>query len=272
MGKQAENKGNLSESELEEILTSNSYNTKGTLSNNGEESILEKTLTSSDGKYTILVSEIYPGPLTNVNPGGNKPKEKSYVGYYADVDADGTVDGIIYADLAIGKTGNGDYTIPVIEGTKDYYVSQTGYEGAFGTNDVLSPTGTGKERFYIMALTEMDGEIDSTHYSWYYNAENYDSVTSTDFGTGKSNSDIMIDVWNDERFGEQNDSDLWGDFYQVEEGWFIPSKDELEAFVGELGLTEDNCTQIGYQYESPIHLWSSSIVEDMRNGFVVSRM
>ena len=30
----------------------------------------------------------------------------SYVGYYADVDGDGTVDGIIYADLAIGGKRN----------------------------------------------------------------------------------------------------------------------------------------------------------------------
>ena len=30
----------------------------------------------------------------------------SYVGYYADIDGDGTVDGIIYADLAIGGKRN----------------------------------------------------------------------------------------------------------------------------------------------------------------------
>ena len=29
----------------------------------------------------------------------------SYVGYYADIEGDGTVDGIIYADLAIGGSG-----------------------------------------------------------------------------------------------------------------------------------------------------------------------
>ena len=36
-------------------------------------------------------------------------KTEAYVGYYADVDADGTVDGIIYADLAIGNTGDGEW-------------------------------------------------------------------------------------------------------------------------------------------------------------------
>lgn len=30
----------------------------------------------------------------------------SYVGYYADIEGDGTVDGVIYADLAVGGSGN----------------------------------------------------------------------------------------------------------------------------------------------------------------------
>ena len=36
-------------------------------------------------------------------------KTDAYVGYYADVDGNGTVDGIIYADLAIGNTGDGEW-------------------------------------------------------------------------------------------------------------------------------------------------------------------
>lgn len=63
LGKQIENQGSLSESELEEILTSADYSTQGTLSDSGEESILDKTLTSKDGKYQILVREIYNGDL-----------------------------------------------------------------------------------------------------------------------------------------------------------------------------------------------------------------
>ncbi|MBR1540869.1 MAG: hypothetical protein IJ629_07000, partial [Clostridia bacterium] len=58
-GKQIQNDGSLSEEELVEILTSSEYNTKGTLSDNGEESVLDKILTSSDGQYQIPVSEIY---------------------------------------------------------------------------------------------------------------------------------------------------------------------------------------------------------------------
>lgn len=61
LGKKTENHGSLSDQELIEILTSDDYNTKGTLSN--EESVLDRTLTSKDEKYTIAVSEIYNGNL-----------------------------------------------------------------------------------------------------------------------------------------------------------------------------------------------------------------
>ena len=50
---------NITEDELVEILTSSNYNTQGKLSS--EESVLDRTLTSKDGKYTIPVSEIYNG-------------------------------------------------------------------------------------------------------------------------------------------------------------------------------------------------------------------
>ncbi len=65
--KQTENQGSLSANELEEILISPNYGIQGTLSD--EESILNRTLTSKDGQYTIPVSDIYNGPLkTNEQP------------------------------------------------------------------------------------------------------------------------------------------------------------------------------------------------------------
>ena len=83
-----------------------------------------------------------------VRKGEQISKIESYVGYYADMDADGTVDGIIYADLAIGGSGiwnpsgnswaasgkNGAYEIPKkeIKDLKEYYISQTNYSGTFG--------------------------------------------------------------------------------------------------------------------------------------------
>ena len=67
LAKLSEKKGkNLTENELEEILISPDYKTQGSLSS--EENILERTLTSKDGKYTIPVSEIYNGSLSNTTP------------------------------------------------------------------------------------------------------------------------------------------------------------------------------------------------------------
>ena len=83
----------------------------------------------------------------------------SGVGYYADVDGNGTVDGIIFEDFKIGGNGswgsaNGKYTIPTVSETKNYYISKKSYTDKFGTKDVLTPIGTGNNRFYVMALTD----------------------------------------------------------------------------------------------------------------------
>ena len=78
LAKISEKKGeNLTEDELVEILTSADYSTQGELSD--EESVLDKTLTSKDKKYTIPVSEIYNGNLTkNTNSDDNLDKLKQY--------------------------------------------------------------------------------------------------------------------------------------------------------------------------------------------------
>ena len=57
LAKQAENLGSLTEEELAEILTTK----YGTLSDNEEESILDKILTSKDGEHEIQVKEIWNG-------------------------------------------------------------------------------------------------------------------------------------------------------------------------------------------------------------------
>ena len=84
----------------------------------------------------------------------------SGVGYYADVDGNGTVDGVIFEDFKVGGSGswgnrNGTYTIPTVSGTKEYYISKTNYSGPFGTKDVLSAKGSGNNRFYEMALSDV---------------------------------------------------------------------------------------------------------------------
>ena len=84
----------------------------------------------------------------------------SGVGYYADTDGDGTPDGIIFEDFKNGgrgtweKNSNVSYSIPTVSSTKSYYISQTNYKGLFGTKDVLTATGSGNARFYVMALSD----------------------------------------------------------------------------------------------------------------------
>ena len=176
-------------------------------------------------------------------------KTEAYVGYYADVNADGTVDGVIYADLAIGNTGDGQWgddsgydTINKIDNTKDYYISQTNYSGSFGTKDVLCATGNGNERFYVMALADFDR---GTIHCWYRGAtghmSDYSTTTSENFGTGKQNTKNMIEKWNNKVYGEQdadsNYKDMWGQIKtKVNEGWFVPSRGEWSAFGEELEI------------------------------------
>lgn len=65
---------------------------------------------------------------------------RSYVGYYADVDADGVVDGIIYDQKGLGK-GN-------------YSISQETKIGYFGENYYVTKTSnTGKEKFDVLKIT-----------------------------------------------------------------------------------------------------------------------
>ena len=151
-------------------------------------------------------------------------------------------------------------------GLKDYYISQTNYKvnEGFGTKDVITPTGTGKDRFYIMALTDIDGKRNGTYYDWYNAAygkmNDYATTTSGDFGKGKSNTTTMIAKWNAKAYGDQDQcssghKDMWGQIQEkVNNGWFVPSRAEWAAFGGELGITSGNYGNFGLSN----YYWSSS--------------
>ena len=202
------------------------------------------------------------------------PETETQVANYADVDGNGTVDGIIYADLAIGGSGNGlgqSYTIPTSSGFKKYKVTQESYtpEGSaagFGTGKVIAPvdpSGSGTERFYVMALSD----VDSSKHCWYYSAysygmSDYASQTSTAFGRGEQNTINMIAKWNSSGYGSQNGNssypDMWGlsavnsRTWNGSSGWYIPSRDEWAGFIGELNIDSGNYYGLSYIY------WSSS--------------
>ena len=181
--------------------------------------------------------------------------------YYADINDDGTVDGIIFADLAgkeergeWGSNGWGTYTIP--EGTnlkfKQYYIKGEYIEEHFGPGKVIAPTKENDEsknnRFYVMALEDIDS---STHY-WYYNAygnlkgpfisyEANDLTTAGEEPTGKTNTEIMIASWNSSQYGAQNSNDMWGLIQdKIADGWFVPSKSEWAAFGAVFDITGTN--------------------------------
>ena len=199
-------------------------------------------------------------------------KTESQVGKYADVDGDGTVDGIIFADLMIGGSGiwNSDTTeptrnelgtfeIPTISSCKDYYVSQEGYTNNLGgTSDVLTPTGEGNARFYVMALNDVDSNL----HNWYYEAswhpmDDYKTATSQEFGEGKKNTETMINKWINKEYGNQNsgtNTDIWGEIQeQTDNGWFIPSCKEWDAFAKNIEIGRYNYTIKGLKWG----YWSS---------------
>ena len=206
--------------------------------------------------------------------------------YYADIEGDGTVDGVIFADLAVGGSGQwgnmddfiswGTYEVPIEKNLKKYYIKEESYTDDFGTGKVIAPIDgtTGNDRFYVMALDDFD----SNQYPWYTNAVgNLNPVynvdeTANDFAssyeepTGKINTQRMIKSWNEGQYGEQDDYDIWGIIQdEVEKGWFIPSKSEWAAFGDAFDLDDGN-------YEDEYNLsdvyWSSSQY-DIENIYIM---
>ena len=267
--------GHGEETELSDVI--------GKLEENGYET------GEKDGKNYIKIGEYYyeikleneqvsiarektEGITEGVGTGTVASNSQSYVGYYADVDGEGTVDGIIYADLVAGKKGTttplGTYTIDTIaaETAKTYQVSEEDYEDVLGgTNKIIKGTGSGADRFYVMSLSDLNVGGYST-YNWYKSAYGQMSdcatYTKPEFGKGKENTEKMIEKWNNGTsgiipYGAQNDRDLWKHIQNVAgtgKRWFIPSKAEWSAFGGELGITESNWRGKGLSS----YYWSSS--------------
>ena len=203
--------------------------------------------------------------------------------YYADFEGDGTADGIIFADLSVGNRGDGqwtnetgNYTIPVETGLKQYYVVEEEYtEEKFGnlTGQLIAPIdgSNGRDRFYVMALED----IDSNTHTWWANAYHHldstysISASTNDFAvagaepTGLVNTRRMMECYANEEINgttvEQGTNDMWGLIGdEVADGWFVPSKSEWAAFGGEV-LEPNNITSSNYDdYGLSTWCWSSS--------------
>ena len=212
---------------------------------------LSQNMITKSGGYTVKLSEVLNGvalkqEVKETTIAKSTEKTDSYVGYYADIDNDGYVDGIIYADMVVGNTRSGrwddywsDYNVTKIENVttvKDYIVSTKTYAGqttpgiykandGFGEKEVLVPatnsTGT-KDRFYVMTLEDFTNNSKNRFY-WYYNAcgklDRTIEGSAIDFGEGKQKTIDMINDWNNNttKYGEQTTAssgkdyiDLWG--------------------------------------------------------------
>lgn len=177
---------------------------------------------------------------------------ESQVGKYADIDGDGIVDGIIFADLLFGGSGhwadtdldgfitNSKYKIPKLKEVKSYYIKQKTFSNNLGGNQqVLFPIGTGNKKFYIMSLND----INTNYYYWYKNAynkmSNYSSSTSIDFGKGQQNTLTIMNVWENSLYGNQDSFDMWNNITNyVNNGWFVPSNGEWSAFMDQLKISK----------------------------------
>ena len=196
------------------------------------------------------------------------PTDKSYIGKYADIDGDGTVDGVIFADLAFSNSGtwgssNGTWSYSASANLKQYYISQESYTDDFGTAEVIAPVSetSGNDRFYIMALDD----VDSNYHYWYHSAysnkiSDYSTVTSENFGSGKQNTTTMIGKWNSSAYGSQNGNsdytDMWGVIQtQANNGWFVPSRAEWAAFGNAFNITSSNYGSYGLSD----YYWPSSL-------------
>ena len=249
----------------EDIATATISGNKITVTPKNVDGTATITVTSAETKEYKEISIKYNLKVKSKVFGASISNTKSYVGKYADVDGDGTVDGVIYADLAIGGSGtwnpsgdenytdDGIYTIPKItSGLKEYCVSQKSYTNVInGEQEVVEAKSTnGTPRFYVMALTDIDGKQNGTLYDWYNSADktkmkDWDRVTSVEFGQGNINTKIMITKWNDKAYGIQNNcsnhKDVWGQIQShIDKGWFIPSRTEWAAYAGNLKIDKTN--------------------------------
>ena len=189
---------------------------------------------------------------------------ESQVGKYIDINGDGIPEGVIFADLAVGGEGQwGDeefkekYKIPMTKDRLRDYIVVGEYEDQInGKQEMLAPILDGEDRFYIIALSN----INKNQYSWYNSAysekmPDYEKTTLNVFGSGRQNTLNMMKKWTNEEYGKQASLDIWNVIKeQVENGWFIPSIDEWCAFAGQLGITKSNYSSKGLSG----WYWSSS--------------
>ena len=181
------------------------------------------TVTSAATTNYNAKSATYTATIRNLVFAAN-----SGVGYYADIDGNGTVDGIIFEDFKIGgsgKWGGYSYSISTVSGTKNYYISQVNYKGPFGTKNVLSPTGSGNARFRIWAIKDASNrKVDSV--------SELDSFTSN--GWDVPTKDELISIGGQLGLTKTNYSsyglkgNYWSKTWGANSNWFMSIEDSAQ--------------------------------------------
>ena len=204
---------------------------------------------------------------------------ESQIGKYVDINGDGIPEGVIFADLAIGAdslwngTPNTRYRYEKSSNKlKEYVVVGTYVHPLNGKQEILTPILDGEDRFYIMALEDVD---EHWCHHWYANVsdmKDFAITTAMDFGSGQKNTLNIIEKWNKEDYGAQDSFDIWNIIKkQVEDGWFVPSIDEWAAFAGQLGITKSNYSSkglSGWYWSSSQYGTNSAFSIYLNNGYV----
>ncbi len=223
--------------------------------------------------------------LGNVEVSIEKPQmpvyaseDTSYVGYYADLDGNASngPEGIIYADLAHDNSGEWHYSYNNFSYKKEnaklkkYTVGEdvAGGFGSYSAPVIKAVDGIdGTDRFYVMALEDLVSINGNSYYYWYYNGKDkmndYATTTYTEFGKGKVNTNNMLSKYNSTSYGDRYTSDLWGSEElksNVNEGWFVPSKDEWSAFgyMVENIVGNESYSLYYSDFGLGVYYWSSS--------------
>ena len=209
---------------------------------------------------------------------------------YADLDGDGTADGIIVADISKASTdkdtykggnpwggssnGSFSYTKKETSELRGYSENTYKYTNADGSTAdgtlITCTNNTGTPRYYVLSLANYDGNL---HY-WYKNAKgnmsDYSTFTSKDFGKGKENTEKMIERMKNHSdtskygvdYGEATtgtNADIWNIIEdKVKDGWFVPSKAEWSAFASYLNISTSRDTSFYANYGLSSWCWSSS--------------
>ena len=196
------------------------------------------------------------------------PLNESQVGKYVDIDGDGIPEGIIFADLAVGGEGcfgydQGTYKITALKEVMKDYTKEYVIKGKFshklnGEQEMLTPILDGFERFYIMALEDVD---EDTFYFYKMSSKEKFEFQTEDikFSTGKKNTTRLMNSWNKEKYGPKHPNDIWEHAKKkIQKGWFIPSIDEWCAFADQLDINNENHEKKGLRD----HYFSSSQYND----------